>query len=337
MRRREFITLIGVGAAWPPAAWAQNTPAANYQPVKGARRLGVLMGYSENDPEALVRLAAFKERLANLGWLEGRNLHTEVRWSAGDVARASILAKELVALKPDVILANTTPSTAAVQRETQTIPIVFVPASDPIGSGFVQSLAHPGGNITGFINLEATLLQKELELLKEIAPGIKRVAVIFNPRTAPYADYYLRALPSAAEKLGVSTFAAPAHNEGEISNVIAALAREVGGGLLVMTDSGMFVHRKLIIEQTAAQKVPAVYWVSNIPFEGGLLSYGVDYVDLFRRTATYVARILGGARPADLPVQQPTKFEMIINLKSANALGLVVPATLLGLADEVIE
>jgi putative ABC transport system substrate-binding protein len=174
-------------------------------------------------------------------------------------------------------------------------------------------------------------------LLKEIAPGLKRVAVIFNPQTAPYADYYLRALPAAAEKLGVSTFAAPARNESDIANVIAGLAREAGSGLLVMTDSGMFVHRKLIIEQTAAQKVPAVYWVSNIPFEGGLLSYGVDYVDLFRRTATYVARILGGAKPADLPVQQPTKFEMIINLRAANALGLQVPATLLGLADEVIE
>ncbi len=293
------------------------------------------MGYADNDGAA--RLAAFKERLANLGWLENRNLQSEVRWSAGDVGRASSLARELVGLRPDVILANTTPSTAAIQRETRTIPVVFVPASDPIGSGFVKSLAHPGGNITGFINIESTLIQKWLELLKEIAPRVTRAAVIFNPQTAPYADYYLRSLPTAAEKLGVSTFAAPVANESEITNLVAALAHNVGGGLVVMTDSGMFVHRKAIIEQAALHKVPAIYWVGNIPFEGGLLSYGVDYIPLFRRAATYVDRILRGAKPEDLPVQQPTKFELVINLKTAKALGLEVPGTLLARADEVIE
>jgi putative ABC transport system substrate-binding protein len=212
-----------------------------------------------------------------------------------------------------------------------------VPASDPIGSGFVKSLAHPGGNFTGFINLEATLIQKWLELLKEITPQVMRVAVIFNPQTAPYADYYLRSLPPAAEKLGVSTFAAPVRNESEVANFIATLAHEMGGGLVVMTDSGMFVYRKTIIEQAALHKVPAIYWVGNIPFEGGLLSYGADYIDLFRRAATYVDRILRGTKPQDLPVQQPTKFELVINLKTAKALGLDVPPTLLARADEVIE
>lgn len=329
MIRRDFITLLGGAAAWPLAAPAQETIAP--------RRLGVLMAYADNDAEGLVRLAAFKERLGNLGWLESRNLQIEVRWSAGDIGRASVLARELVALQPDVILANATPSTAAVQHETRSIPVVFVPASDPIGSGFVKSLAHPGGNITGFINLESTLIQKWLELLKEIAPQVTRAAIIFNPQTAPYADYYLRSLPPAAERLGVSTLAAPVHNESEIANLITAVAREVGGGLVVMTDSGMFVHRKTIIEQTALQKVPAIYWVSNIPFEGGLLSYGVDYIDLFRRAATYVNRILRGAKPEDLPVQQPTKFELVINVRTARALGLNVPPTLLARADEVIE
>jgi putative ABC transport system substrate-binding protein len=272
-----------------------------------------------------------------VGWVEGRNLQTEVRWSAGDTSRASALAKELVALQPDVILANATPSTAAIQRETRSIPVVFVPASDPIGSGFVKSLAHPGGNITGFINLESTLIQKWLELLKEIAPGVTRAAVIFDPQTAPYADYYLRSLPTAADRLGVTTLAAPVHNESEITNLIAALGQGIGGGLVVMTDSGMFVHRKTIIEQTALKKVPAIYWVSNIPFEGGLLSYGVDYIDLFRRAANYVNRILRGAKPQNLPVQQPTKFELVINVRTARVLGLDVPPTLLARADEVIE
>jgi ABC-type uncharacterized transport system substrate-binding protein len=327
--RRALITLLGGAAAWPLAPRAQGTNVP--------RRLGVLMAYADNDAEGLARLAAFKERLGHLGWLESGNLQIEVRWSAGDIGRASVLARELVALQPDVILANATPSTAAVQRETRSVPVVFVPASDPIGSGFVKSLAHPGGNITGFINLESTLIQKWLELLKEIAPQVTRAAIIFNPETAPYADYYLRSLPTAAERLGVNTLAAPVHNASEIATLIAALGREVGGGLVVMTDSGMFVHRKTIIEQTARQKVPAIYWVSNIPFEGGLLSYGADYIDLFRRAATYVNRILRGAKPEDLPVQQPTKFELVINVRAATALGLEAPPTLLARADEVIE
>jgi len=198
-------------------------------------------------------------------------------------------------------------------------------------------LAHPGGNITGFVNVESTLIQKWLELLKEIASRVTRAAVIFNPETAPYADYYLRSLPTAAEKLGVSTFDAPVHNESEIADLILALANDVGGGLVVMTDCGMFVHRKTIIEQTALHKVPAIYWVNNIPFEGGLLSYGADYNDLFRRAATYVDRILRGAKPEDLPVQQPTKYELVINLQTARALGIEVRPTLLARADEVIE
>ena len=329
-RRDAIIALLALGAgAWPRVARAQ--------PSGRTRRLAVMMGYVEGDREAQTRLAAFKESLAALGWTEGRNLAIDVRWSEGDVTRAAMLARELVALHPDVILANTTPVTAALQRETRTIPIVFDPASDPVGSGFVKTLSRPGGNITGFVNLEASLASKWLELLKEIAPHVTRVAVLFNPQTAPYTDYYQRPLDVAARKLGVKTYNAIARSEAEIADALAALAREPGGGLLVMTDSFMFVHRRLIIERTARDRIPAIYWVGNIPVEGGLLSYGVDYVELFRRAAPYVDRILRGARPADLPVEQPTKFELVVNVTTARALGLTVTPSLLLRADRVIE
>jgi putative ABC transport system substrate-binding protein len=329
MKRREFITLLGGAAALPLAARAQQ--------AERVRRIGVLMGYAENDPEAQSRIAAFKQELAALGWTEGRNLRIDIRWAAGDVNRALAFARELLALQPEVILSNTTPVTAALHRETRTVPLVFVVVSDPVGSGFVVGLARPGGNVTGFINLEASLVEKWLQLLKEIAPRVMRVAVMFNPQTAPYAEYYLRPLEAAAPKVGVKSFTAPVQSEADIAEVIERLAGEPGSGLIAMTDSFMTVHRKLVIDLTTRYKVPSMYFVSNVPSEGGLISYGVDLTDLFRRAAPYVDRILKGEKPADLPVQVPTKFELMVNLKTAKALGLDVPPSILLRADEVIE
>ncbi len=330
MKRREFITLLG-GAVlvWPLVAPAQ-------QPDR-IRRIGVLMGYAEDDPEARSRLAAFIQRLAALGWAEGRNLRIDYRWAAGDVNLASAFAKELLALQPEVILSNTTPVTAALHRETRTVPLVFLMVSDPVGSGFVESLPRPGGNITGFINLEASLVEKWIELLKEIAPEVVRVAVMFNPQTAPYAEYYMQPLRAAAPAFGVKPFTTPVQSISDIEVAIAALGRAPGGGLIVMTDSFMTVHRKSIIDLTARYKVPAISFITVMTKEGGLISYGVDIPDLFARSALYVDRILRGTKPADLPVQLPTKFELVINLKTAKALGLTVPPTLLVRADKLIE
>jgi putative ABC transport system substrate-binding protein len=246
-----------------------------------------------------------------------------------------VFAKELVALQPKVILSNTTPVTAALHRETKTIPLVFVVVSDPVGSGFVESLPRPGGNVTGFVNLEASLVTKWLELLKEIAPHVKRVAVMFNPHTASYAKYYLQPLEAVASKFDVRVYAAPVQSEADIGNVITQLGREPGGGLIVMTDSFNLVHGNSIIALTRQNDIPTT--MDYQPAEGGLISYGVDTFDLFRRGAGYVDRILHGTKPEDLPVQLPTKFQLIINLKTAKALGLTVPPTLLARADEVIE
>ena len=328
--RRKILIALGADALAPLASFAQQ------QPDK-VRRIGMLLGWAENDPEAQLRAAAFKDRLAGLGWTEGRNLRIDVRWSAGDVDRASAFAKELVALRPEVIVSGTTPVTAALQRETRTIPIVFAVVSDPVGSGFVETLARPGGNITGFINLESTLIEKWLQLLKEIAPRVTRVAVMFNPQTAPYVEYYLRPLRAAAPKLGVQTFTAAVRSESDIEEAVNKLGAEPGGGLIVMTDSYVFVHRKSIIAVAARNKVPAMYYNANMVEEGGLISYGVDLVDLFRRAAVYVDRILRGAKPADLPIQLPTKFELIINLKTAKTLGVKIPQSILVRADRVIE
>ena len=329
MKRRAFMLALGGAAAWPLVARAQQG--------ERVRRIGVLMGYAENDPEAQVRLGAFLQRLASLGWTEGRNLRVDLRWTAGEVTRATAFAKELVALQPEVILANTTPVTAAVQSETKTIPIVFVVVSDPVGSGFVESLPRPGGNLTGFINLEASLVEKWLELLKEIAPRTTRVAVIFNPQTAPYVAYYLQSLEAVAPKFGVKTFSAQVRSNADIETVIASLGREPGGGLMVMTDSFMFVHRGTIIDLAARHNVPTIAYNSTVVVEGGLIGYGIDVTDLFVRAAPYVDRILRGAKPADLPVQVPTKFELAVNLKTAKALGLEVPQGILLRADQVIE
>jgi putative ABC transport system substrate-binding protein len=328
MKRRSFVALLGT-ALTAPRALAQ-TPAE-------MRRIGVLMGYAEGDPEAQVRLRAFKERLAALGWSEGRNLAIDVRWGTADVNRASAFAAELAALRPEVILSNTTPVTAALHRAAPTTPIVFVAVSDPIGSGFIQSLARPGGHITGLINLESTLVEKWAETLKAIAPRVTRAAVMYNPGTAPYVKYYLKPLEAVAPRLGMKVFAAEVRSEAEIEKVIAALGREPGGGLITMTDSFLTVHRKSIVALTARHKVPAVYWFGSIVSEGGLIAYGIDYTDLFRRAAPYVDRILRGAKPADLPVEMPTTYELTINRKTAAALGLTIPQSLLVRADKVIE
>lgn len=329
MKRREFITLLGgATAAWPLVARAQ---------LAERRRIGVLMGYAESDPEAQIRLAAFKQGLLALGWDESRNLRIDLRWASGDIDRASAFARELLALHPEVILSNTTPVTTALQRETKTVPIVFTAVSDPVNAGFVASLPRPGGNVTGFINLEPTIGGKWLDLLKEIAPQVTRVAVMFNPQTAPYAEIYLRSMETAGTKFGVTPFASPVHREADIEAVIAGLGREPGSGLIAMTDSFMTVHRKAIVELAMRHKVPLMYFISIVPREGGLISYGIDLTDMFGRAASYVDRILRGAKPAELPVQLPTKFELAINLKAAKALGLTVPSPLLTSANEVIE
>jgi putative ABC transport system substrate-binding protein len=330
MKRRAFITLLGGAAVWPLAAGAQ-------QPDR-MRRVGVLMEWDENDPEAKVWLSGFMHALADLGWTDGRNVRIDVRWAASNVDRMRMLAKELVELHPDVILAGATPATRALQQETRTIPIVFTAVSDPVGDGFVAGLPRPGGNLTGFINLEASMGGKWLEAITEIVPGIGRAAIMFNPDTAPRRGlYYLPAFEAAARSLKVAPIAASVHSDAEIEAAIVSLGREPRGGLVVMPDGFMQVHRASIISLAARNNVPAVYQMSLFVRDGGLLSYGPDFRDMFRRAAPYVDRILRGAKPADLPVQVPVKFEMAINLKTAMTLGLAIPPNLLTRADEVIE
>jgi putative ABC transport system substrate-binding protein len=309
--RREFITLLGgAAAAWPLAARTQQRDRV--------RRIGVLMPVDENDPVAKTYVSAFIQALAGLGWIEGRNLRTDFRWAGGDINRIRALAQELVGLQPDIIAVTGTPATAALQQETRTIPIVFASVSEPVGRGFVEGLNQPGGNITGFAVLEASMGGKWVELLSEIAPGLRRAAIMFNPDTAP-ASAYMPSVETAARSLRVVPITAPVHSEVEIETAIALLGREPGGGLVVMPDAWMLAHRAPIISAAARNNVPAVYYQSGYPRDGGLLSYGTDQVDTFRRAASYVDRILRGEKPADLPVQLPTKFEMVVNLKTAKA------------------
>jgi putative ABC transport system substrate-binding protein len=335
MKRRDFITLLGGAAAALPLA-------ARAQQGERMRGVGVLLGFAETDSEAKVRRRVFQAELEKLGWADGRNLRVDYRWAGGDASadRVRALAKELVELQPDVIVAQNTLHVTALLRETHTIPIVFVAVADPIGSGYVASLARPGGNITGFVTTESSLGGKWLELLKEIAPGVPRIAIMFNPRTAPAAgEYYLPPFEATAVSLAVKASAMRVHAASEIEGAIAALGGESRGGLVIMPDT--FTHaainRELIIKLAARHRIPVIYpfrfWVS----EGGLISYGVDGNDLFRRVPAYIDRILRGAKPSDLPVQLPIKFELAINLKTAKALGLEIPPTLLARADEVIE
>jgi putative tryptophan/tyrosine transport system substrate-binding protein len=328
MRRRQVIALLGgLAAAWPLAARAQTA----------VRRIGVLMAYAESDREAQALVAAFRDGLQKAGWTEGHNIRIDLRWAASDVEAMQQFAKELVALQPDLILSQTTPTTAALLQQTRTIPIVFATVADPVGSGFVASFPQPGGNVTGFNVSEPTLAGKFVELLKEIAPRVARVAILFNPSTAPYAEIYLNPYKAAAASLGVEAITAPVHDRSELESVVAAQARTPNSGLIVMPDGFMNVHRAEVTSLAARYRLPAVYPYRFFAELGGLLSYGPDQTDNFRRAATYVDRILKGAKPSELPVQAPVKFEMTINLKTAKALGLTIPETFLQRADEVIE
>ena len=332
MKRRAFIALLG-GAAAAPMIGSVVARAQQPPPMK---RIGVLLGITESDPEQRSRLSAFVRALTELGWLEGRNIRIEYRWASGSADRLRAHAAELASLAFDVILAQGTPATTALQIAGTKTPIVFVSATDPVGSGLVPSLARPGGTITGFANFEHTMGGKWLEMLKEVAPRVTRVAVILNPENAALLGQ-LRAIETAAPPLGIKVTAAPIRGAADIERVIAAFAAGPNGGLVVLTDFITQTHRDLIVTQAARHGLPAVYNLRFFPVIGGLISYGTDRVDLFRRAASYVDRILKGAKPADLPVQHPTKFELVVNLKTAKALGLKIPESFLLRADEVIE
>jgi putative tryptophan/tyrosine transport system substrate-binding protein len=330
MRRREFIMLLGsAAAAWPFAARAQ-------QPDR-MRRIGFLQGLAESDPEAQARTEAFRQGLDTLGWTEGRNIRIDYRFAGGDSTRVQAYTTELVNSAPELIVAHSSPVIAALKQATRTIPIIFAIVNDPLSQGFVVSLAHPGGNITGFAFVELPMVGKWLEMLKEMAPGVRRVALIFNPQTAPYYPIYLRELGAVPATLAAELAAAPVRDEAEVEAAISALAREPAGGLIAAADPFTVAHRALIMRLAQHHRLPAVYSLRQLVAEGGLMSYGPDSVDIVRRSASYVDRILKGEKPADLPVQQPTKFELAINLKTAKALGLDVPPMLLARADEVIE
>jgi len=328
MRRREFITLLGGAATWPLAARAQPEPV---------RRIGVLMTFEQTDAGWQRTTAKFLEVLEHLGWVRGRNLQIEFRWGGPNPDQIQRYATELVELKPDLIVCQATPSVRALQRTTRTIPIVFVNVSDPLGSGFIESLAQPGGNITGFSNFEPAMGGKWVELIKEIAPSVTRIALMSNPDTSPQARFYFSSIESAALSLGLQTIVTPVRDETEIDDAIATLAREPGGGLVLLSDIFTLANHERIVRLADQYRVAAVYPFRDFAKSGGLLSYGVDVAFQFPQAAAYVDRILKGEKPGELPVQGPTKFELIVNIKTAKALGLSVPNTLLVSADEVIE
>jgi putative ABC transport system substrate-binding protein len=329
IRRRDFLTLLGGAAAWPFAARAQQGDRV--------RRIGVLMPDDENDPVAKTYISAFTQALAGLRWTDGRNVRLDVHWAGGDINRIGALAQGLVGLQPDIIVTHTTPAAAALQRETRTIPIVFATVSDPLASGIVERLNQPGGNVTGFAQREASLGGKWLELLSEIAPGLKRAAIMFNPDTAP-ASAYLPYIETAAVSLKIELIITHVHSVVEMQTAIRDIGMKPGGGFVQIPDVFTNTHRAPIISAAARNNVPAVYGGASYAVrEGGLLSYGVDTVDIWRRAASYVDRILRGEKPGDLPVQFPTRFEMVVNRKTATALGLAIPPSILLRADEVIE
>ena len=331
MRRRNFIAgLASISIAWPRAARAQQD--------QRVRRIGMLMGdFPENNPEARAVVAAFREGLQQLGWTEGRNIRIDTRWAAADLEAMQRVAKELVGSQPELIFSTNTPATATLLQQTRTIPIVFVQVTDPVGSGFIESIPRPGGNVTGFITMAPTMASKWLELLKEIAPRVKRVALLFNPATAPYFEYYLNPFKAAAPSFAVEAIAAPARDVSELESAIAAEAGAPNGGLIAMPDSFLSTHRAEFTSLAARYRLPSVYAFRFFTELGGLLSYGNDSVDNYRRAATYVDRILRGTKPSELPVQAPVKFELVINRKTAKALSLTVPSSLLATADELID
>ena len=327
MRRRDFITLLsGVTAVWPLAARAQ-------QPGK----IGMLSGLPENDPEGHARVAAFQEGLQKLGWTEGRNVRIDVRWGMPEVETMRRLATELVALRPNLIVTQNTPGTIAALQQTRAIPIIFVNVVDPVGSGLVTNFLRPGGNVTGFISLESTISGKWLELLKEITPSLARVAFVFNPVTASYAEYYLAPFKAAALSLAVEAIAAPVRDLAALETVLASLAGKPNGGLLIMPDTFLIANRAAVTSLAARYRLPTIYPYRYFTDIGGLLSYGSDQLDNYQRAASYADRILKGENPSELPVQAPAKFEMAITLRTARTLGLEMPAKLVALADEVIE
>jgi putative ABC transport system substrate-binding protein len=329
MRRREFISLLGGVVAWPLAARAQQT--------QRMRRIGVLIGFAETDPDVQSWLAAFRGALAKLGWTEGSNFRIELRWAGYDPDKMKTFAKELVDLRPDAILSVTTPVTDTLVRETQTIPIVIATVADPISSGFVTNLGRPGGNVTGFALYEPSMGGKWLELLKRIAPGVTRVALLFNPTTSVPIKFYMASIQAAASSFTIQTSSAPVHAQDEIEGVIAALAGNPGAGLIVMPDLFNTINRDLIIAVAARYRIPAIYFFRSFADSGGLISYGPDFAEQYPRAAEYIDRILKGEKPGDLPIQMPMKVPLIINLRTANALGLDVPLGLLNAADEIIE
>jgi len=330
MRRRKFIALsVGAAVSWPFAARALQ--------AAGMRRVAFLLPLLENDAEALTRVTAFREGLEALGWTENRNIRIEHRYSGADLGRIRAYATELVHSAPDVIVGSGTPITAALKEATGIIPIVFSGVNDPVGQGLVASLSRPGGNITGFTFIDFPLIGKWLEMIKEIAPGVRHIALMFDPDTAPFYPAFLHELEAANKSLAVELSASPVHDEAEVEAAITALAREPGGGLIAAPDAFINNHRRAIMTLTEQRRLPAIYGFRQFVTEGALISYGPDIADIVRRSAGYVDRILKGERPAELPVQAPTKFELVINLKTAKALGLEVPTHLQQLADEVVE
>ena len=332
MRRREFITLLGGAAsAWPLAARAQQADRL--------RRIGLLMASVETDPIGQERVEALRRGLREFGWVEGRNLEILLRWSGVDVdvARIQEYTTELVHVAPELIVANATPVVAALKRATQSIPIVFVVVNDPVAQGIVSSVSRPAGNITGFSFLDYSVVEKSLELLKAVAPGISRVAVMFNPETYPYYNVFLRSFEASARRLSVEVTGTPIRAVTEVEDIVARITQQPGSGLILPPDPFTTVRRGQIIKSIEHHRIPAIYFFRQFVREGALMSYGADTADIFRRSANYVDRILKGAKPADLPVQAPTKFELAINIKTANALGLTIPPALLSTADEVIE
>jgi ABC-type uncharacterized transport system substrate-binding protein len=328
--RRHFITLLGgTAVAWPLAARAQLKDRI--------RHIGVLMLPAENDPQGRLRAAAFQQSIERLGWTIGNNIAIDYRWNIADISAARIAVAELLKLTPDVLLANGSPALPAAQQATKSIPIVFTLVNEPVAMGYVASLAHPGGNVTGFSNVEPTLGAKWLDLLKEIAPRITRVAMLFNPATAPYAEYWLNSFKAAAASFAVQAIVAPVHDTSDLESVIAAQAQEPNGGLIVMPDTFTTEHRSEITSLAAQHRLPAVYPYRIFAEFGGLLSYGDNLTDNFRRAASYVDRILKGEKPAELPVQAPTRFELTINLKAARALGISVLPSMIARADQVLD
>jgi ABC-type uncharacterized transport system substrate-binding protein len=328
MKRREFITLLGGAAVWARAARAQQSDRM--------RRIAVLMNNAEDDPEGRARAAAFRQGLQAVGWTEGRNLSIDWRWTGGDLARIRGDVMELAGHAPDVIVANGRVILAEAQRVIRSIPIVFVLVNDPVGQGFISSLGRPGGNVTGFTFFEYAMFGKSLELLKNVAPTVTQVAFMFNPEMSAYYDQFLPDFEREARQYSIELTVARVGAQAEIEMAVAKLAA-AGGGLIVPPDAYTLVHRNLFVQSAARHRVPAIYSYRQVTTEGGLMSYGPETADIFRRSASYVDRILKGGSPADLPAQAPVKFEFVINLKTAAALGVTVPPTLLALADEVIE